>query len=293
MFPPRRVLAAVDFSDSSRIALNAAGRLAAHCGAELVVLHALDPLLAEAAHTTGVDLAVDTEVELTRFVRTAVSPHGVRCLVVSGPAADVVCGTAAREQADLVVIGAQGYSAVARAILGSTTERVLRRSTASVLVVPSTWHAPNPTGDHLAGVGPIVVGVDLSSGSAAAAVAASQLAHLLKTRLEVIHVVAPIAGPRRWRPHAERAALEARQHAEAEIAHLTRALRPDVSTQVRVETGDIARTLVDAATTAEGSRPMIVLGRHRGRSADGTPGAIAWRVLTAAAAPVLIYVPGD
>lgn len=293
MFPPHRVLAAVDFSDSSRIALNAAARLAAHCGAELIVLHALDPLLAEAARRNGVDLAAETELELTRFVKTAVSSHDVRCLVVRGPAADVICCIAAREQADVIVIGAQGYSAVARVILGSTTERVLRRTTISVCVVPAAWHAPDPAGNDLAGVGPIVVGVDLQSGSAAAAVAASHLSHLLKTRLEIIHVVAPVVGPRRWRPHAERAALEARQHAEEELARLARALRPDVSTGVRVESGDVAGMLVDAATTADGSRPMIVLGRNRGRAADGAPGSVAWRVLTAAAAPVLIYMPAD
>jgi nucleotide-binding universal stress UspA family protein len=39
MFPPARVLAAVDFSESSRIALDCAGRLARHCDAGLHLVH--------------------------------------------------------------------------------------------------------------------------------------------------------------------------------------------------------------------------------------------------------------
>ena len=45
MFPPHRVLAAIDFSEASRVALRMAARLAAHCDSELHVLYAEDPLL--------------------------------------------------------------------------------------------------------------------------------------------------------------------------------------------------------------------------------------------------------
>jgi nucleotide-binding universal stress UspA family protein len=292
MFPPSRVLVAVDFSDCSRIALNAAGRLAAQCDAELIVLHALDPLLAEAARTTGVDLAADTRIELTRFVHSAVVSRDAHCFVVAGPAADTICVIARREQADVVVIGAHGNSPVMHAIFGSTTERVLQRSTISVFVVPATWHAPEPCGHDFAGVGPVVVGVDFTSGSAAAAGAASQLAHVLRTRLDVVHVVTPIAGPGRWHEYAERAALDATQHAQAELAHLVRGLRPDVTTTIRIERGDVASRLSEAAATGDGYRPMLVLGRHSA-SAHGAAGAVASRVLMAAAAPVLVYLPMD
>ena len=69
MFPPRVVLAAVDFSEPSRVALVCAARLARQCGAELHVLHAEDPLLAEAARAGGVDLAGETRDELLASLR--------------------------------------------------------------------------------------------------------------------------------------------------------------------------------------------------------------------------------
>jgi nucleotide-binding universal stress UspA family protein len=294
MFPPHRILAAVDFSDCSRVALNAAGRLAGQCSAELIVLHALDPLLADAARAVGVNLAADTSAELGRFVHTAVASRDpARTFVVAGNAADVICQIAERESADVVVLGAHGMSGVAHALFGSTTERVLRHSPVSLFIVPATWTAPDPIATNLAGVGPIIVGLDLTSGAAAAAVAASQLACVLKTRLEVMHVVAPIAAPVRWTAHAERAVHDATLHAQAELALVTKARRPDVPTTIRVDVGDVARTLAYAAAPHGETRPILVLGRDVATPRGAAPGAIAYRVLMQAATPVLVYLPMD
>src|SRR5258706_159159 len=68
MIPPRRVLAAVDFSETSRTALAFAARLAHHCGAELHVVYAQDPLLDAAARVHGVDLETEAHEELHSFM---------------------------------------------------------------------------------------------------------------------------------------------------------------------------------------------------------------------------------
>ena len=292
MFPPRRILAAVDFSDSSRVALNVAGRLASQAEADLIVLHALDPLLATAAHLSGVELAGETSAELTRFVHTAVT-RPTQQLVVTGAAAHVISVIAERERADVIVAGAHGMSGVAHAVFGSTTERILRRSTTSVFVVPDDWTAPEPAGEDLSAVGPVVAGVDLHCGSAAAATAASELAHLLRTRLEVIHVVPPIAAPGRWQLHAERAATEAMRHAELELTLLVRGLRKDVNTTSHVVFGDVAHHLSAAVTPHGLCRPILVLGRNPERAHGASPGTTAYRVLLASRAPVLVYLPAD
>ena len=64
MIPPRLILAAVDFSESSRAALTFAARLAKHADAALHVIHAQDPLLASAARSAGVDIDGETRAEL-------------------------------------------------------------------------------------------------------------------------------------------------------------------------------------------------------------------------------------
>ena len=119
MIPPRTVLVAIDFSDSSRRALALAARLAHTSSAALHVLHAEDPLLAAAAGIRGFDLRKETTAELEAFMAgRAVDPDagngaarsplgGVRPTihVVTGAAADVVCDIAVRERADVVVMG--------------------------------------------------------------------------------------------------------------------------------------------------------------------------------------------
>jgi len=71
MIPPKVVLAAVDFSESSRRALTFAARLARHADARLHVVHAQDPLLANAARAAGVDIDAETRAELSTFMQNA------------------------------------------------------------------------------------------------------------------------------------------------------------------------------------------------------------------------------
>ena len=106
MMPPRAIVAAVSFSESSRVALVLAARLARHCGAELHVLHVEDPLLDAAARHEGIDLATETHAELRRFVAGA-WPAAL-CLtethVLAGTAVEVILDVAHRHRADLVVV---------------------------------------------------------------------------------------------------------------------------------------------------------------------------------------------
>src|SRR5262245_17615985 len=109
MFPPRTVLAAVDFSDPSRVALTCAARMAKQCHAMLHVLHVEDPLLAGAARSAGIDLTAETRSELEAFMQRA-SPAAEWTPshhVVAGSPAEAICHIAERESADLIVMGAR------------------------------------------------------------------------------------------------------------------------------------------------------------------------------------------
>ena len=146
MIPPRSILAAVDFSELSGVALGYAARLARHMGAELHVLHAEDPLLHAAGRATGLDLVAETREELERFMASTypASDSSTRYHVIVGRPVEVVCDLANREQVDMVVLGSRGMTGPAHAIFGSTTEGVLLRSDVSVLVVPASWKPPRP-----------------------------------------------------------------------------------------------------------------------------------------------------
>jgi len=293
MFPPRVVLAAVDFSEPSRVALVYAARLAKQCGAELHVLHAMDPFLTAAAREAGVDLAGETRDELTSFMQRA-TPAGDWAPihhVVTGSAVDVICDIAERERADVIVIGMRGMSGAERAMFGSTTEGVLRRADRSVLVVPATWTPPQPASNDLRGTGPLVVGIELSTPALAATRAACRLAAVFDTSVEAVHVVPLLPVPTRWSAHAD-AAL--RRHADAARTELAAALHDfsaECPVRLLVKPGRIAEELAAAVAPDAGRHPLLVLGRRTHGERGGAPGTIAYRVLTMAAVPVLMHLP--
>jgi nucleotide-binding universal stress UspA family protein len=295
MTPPRTVLAAIDFSESSRAALALAARLARHCGAALHVLHAEDPLLATAAGHAGLPLAEETDDELARFVASAwpageCAPHRH---VAVGQAVDVILDVAARERADILVVGSRGMSGAARLVFGSTTEHLLRRATLSVLVAPDGWEPARTNTPDLTGTGPVVAAVDFSPASIAAAAAACQMAAALGSPVEVVHVVPGLAVATRWRAQAESAIRERVGAAQKELANVARDLACAVPLTLRVETGAVPSCLADVAAPAAGRAPMLVLGRRSPESRAGAPGAIAYRVLSLAKVPVLMHVGTD
>ena len=249
-------------------------------------------MLDSAARASGVDLAAETRAEIGAFMQSAF-PAGdwaPQHQVIAGPAVDVICDTAERVSADLIVLGARGMSGVERLFFGSTTEGVLRAADRSILVVPSEWTPARPDLADLTGTGPVVVGLELSSPAIAAARAGSTLAALLGTSLEVVHVVPPLSVPARWSRHAEQAQASRVETARAELASALRHLE-SVSPVVAVETGTIPESLARKVAETPTRHPLLVLGRRTHDERDGAPGSTAYRVLSLSEAPVLMYLP--
>ncbi len=292
MIPPRLILAAVDFSESSRAALTFAARLAKHADATLHVIHAQDPLLANAARSAGVDIDGETRAELSAFMQSA-APAGDWSPfqeVVDGPAVAVVCDAADRTNADVIVVGAHGMSGIGRVLFGSTTEGVIRNADHSVLVVPDSWVPPRRDGDDLTDVGPVVVGVEPTPAAYAAARAAHGLASLLGTSLEMRHVVPPPFVLSRWSAHAEAAQRQRVDEARTRLAEAG-PLRDLTSAPVEISSGTIAEELAAAVRIGGGRNPLLVLGRRPRAERGGAPGNIAVRVLALSEVPVLMYLP--
>lgn len=142
MKPFTHILVPTDFSPPSRAAIEAATSLAGQLGAELTVLHVVEPQFAayggmpllpvvnfaseaeQAARGALRELEKDLEgkVKLTTTVR-----HG-------SPWREVLEEVTACD-ADLIVIGTHGHTGLARALIGSTAEKVVRMSSVPVLTV--------------------------------------------------------------------------------------------------------------------------------------------------------------
>ncbi|MDQ7040658.1 MAG: universal stress protein [Rhodothermus sp.] len=137
----RHILVPTDFSDDARLALQEAGRWAAHFRARVTLLHVLAPALVPVAVTEMASvyevmpgLQERIQAEMTRWIATEV-PDTVqtKLRVEEGPVDLTILEQARREQADLIVMATHGRSGVARWLLGSVTERVLRQAPCPVL----------------------------------------------------------------------------------------------------------------------------------------------------------------
>lgn len=294
MPPARSILAAVDFSESSRAALEFAARLANHDGSTLHVLHVQDPLLAAAAQAGRIDLIGESRDELVRFAQTSVAIDQPRLHhhVVTGRSTAAICDVAVRERVDLIVLGMHGMSGPARALFGSTTQGVLQQSTVPVFVIPGAWTAPRPETRDLSGIGPVLVAVEYSGPGIAAAAAASQLATTLGTSVSAVHVVEQLNVLDRWSGHAQAAMDLAVSRNRQEIQTALAGLKAHIP--LRIETGSVAERIAHLATPRAGEHPILVLGRHAHGSRRGVPGATAYRVLGMTQVPVLMHcVPED
>jgi nucleotide-binding universal stress UspA family protein len=141
---PKRILVGVDFSSSSREAVEATLALSEQLAvARGVLLVHVAPDEREMWLASGGELArsnpwpYDAE-ELERWaagLRGASTVH-VDYAVVDGHAEAALVAEAVRSACDWIVVGVQGRTALASFLVGSTTDRVLKLADRPVLAVP-------------------------------------------------------------------------------------------------------------------------------------------------------------
>jgi nucleotide-binding universal stress UspA family protein len=286
-----RILCPCDFSASSRRALAQAGRVAERHGAALTVLHVIPTRLPAYGRFGALtnpmllypDIRPDTLDRLRRFVDGA-SPGRVpiQVEVRQGAPADEIVKRAAELPADLLVIGTHGHGGFEKWVLGSVTERVLRRARCPVLTVPARGRLPS--GPALFRT--IVWATDFSPPAAAALPYAVSLARAERARLLLVHVVAHEAepGPPGSPPDL---ATELQERARE---CLRRAVPPEVRRECSVEeivaAGRAHREI--ARIAREEGAELIVMGAQGADALDHLIfGSTAQRVSRTAPCPVL------
>jgi nucleotide-binding universal stress UspA family protein len=140
----RTLLLTTDFSDTSMRAFEAAATLARRFGAKILLVYVdedrLPPLVIEYM-AVGVEEILDQQREsaaerLAELARTRFDASiAVETLVALGTPHVEIVRLAEEREADLVVMATHGRGFISHAILGSTAERVLRRSPCPVLIV--------------------------------------------------------------------------------------------------------------------------------------------------------------
>ncbi|PSJ43813.1 universal stress protein [Zobellella endophytica] len=140
------VVYATDFSEGAAKAASLASQLAGVHGARLHVLHVITELGDRHRRSIPASVMDDFVKEVKTQAVADMHDFAGRCFgdfagelttdVVIGPAAEEILAQASRLGADLIVMGTHGRHGVEKLLLGSTTERLIRKSTIPVLTVP-------------------------------------------------------------------------------------------------------------------------------------------------------------
>jgi nucleotide-binding universal stress UspA family protein len=139
-----KVLACIDLSASTD-AVVACARKLTHPSGELVVLHVAAPDPDFVGYDVGPPTVRDQVAKELRAEHRSVQALAatlslgaltVTPLTVQGEVVQRILEHAARLQAELIVVGSKGRSALAELIMGSTVHGVLRAASVPVVVVP-------------------------------------------------------------------------------------------------------------------------------------------------------------
>lgn len=188
-----RIVVATDFSESAALALEWATRFAEPFGAELHLVHAWQiPVLVGPAGaylaTTEVSGTLEHELraELGRIAadRPVTGRH-----LINGTPETAVQQVVEATNADLIVVGTQGGSALAHVLFGSVAERILRTSSVPVALI-SKDTVLRPASEPI--ISTVMTPVELVPGDDHGEKAAAHALHLARrfeAQFELVHAV--------------------------------------------------------------------------------------------------------
>lgn len=288
----RTILCPIDTSDFSARAARHAMAVGRTFGARVVAMSvrpvAMAPDFWRVPGLSALNAQVDP-AEATEAVRVFVQkttgelPADVR--VAFGQVASEILDVADDVAADLIVMGTHGLGGFERLVLGSVTEKVLRKATCPVLAV--SGHSGEP-GDI--SKGPVVCGLDRSAASRRSLDYALAFARHGSGRLVVVHALEDISDEEpKFGSHVN--APECWRAIAPDIQRSYEALVPDAvrqwcTAEVRVPIGRSHQAILTSA--GEVGAGLIVLGT----AGTATPlGSTTHRVVREAGCPVLAVPP--
>lgn len=143
MIPPKTILVPTDFSEAASVALDYAVELAEKLGASVHVVHAFElPLVGfpDGTMTISAEMASRIIDAAQSALAELAKKHAPRKIALStaleqADPRDAVLSAAKKVGADLIVMGTHGRRGIARALIGSVAENVVRTSSIPVLTL--------------------------------------------------------------------------------------------------------------------------------------------------------------
>jgi nucleotide-binding universal stress UspA family protein len=285
----KKILCPTDFSAGSQHALQVAARLASEANGELVVAHSfyVPPLALGVEYTFPLDtlqrIEEDAEgllAEAVKEARALGAKHVSSKLLKGLPWHEIVQMLDA-QAFDLAVMGTQGRTGLARVLLGSVAEKIVRHAPCSVMAV-HPGDLPKPF-NH------VLCPVDFSDSSQHAVELAAQLAAPGGSGITLLHVVEvpvayagepPVPG---FMEDLDKRSAELLQNW---AKRLETEVTVPVTTRMRIGTpGSQALAVLDRDPTVD----LVVMGSH-GRTGIKRVllGSVAEKVVRHAKCPVVV-----
>jgi nucleotide-binding universal stress UspA family protein len=286
------ILCPIDFSEFSVRAYFHALSLAEHYQAKLVVQHVVEiwrhPSVSFATSVKIHDefcemLRERANEQLLEFVRNHTHSKIQPDLVVNrGMTPDLILSFAEAEKTDLIVMGSHGRRGYDRLMLGSVTDRVMRRAPCPVLAVCNAQEDPVPASKepgHVHQFGRILFCTDFSEDSKRALNYAISMTQEYDADLTLLHVLDETLSPAK----AEEAVARA-------LKRLDELISPEVRKTLRAKTavrsGKPYRQIIKLAL--EERSDMVAMGVRGGGALDSSVfGSTTYRVMQLGCCPVL------
>lgn len=290
-----RILCPVDFSEFSGPAVERAVRLGKWFGARVEVLHVIPFLVPTGLPDFPVPLEVtkaqrdQAALRISDLVAPFLGEVPIEAKVLEGDPWRVIREEAEGLAADLLVMGTHGRSGFEHLLLGSVTEKVLRRAPCPVLTVGQVPAHPSVGAPFRR----ILCAADLTHASERTLDVALSVASEDDGWITLLHVVESLPGETAGRLYL----------AVPEIGPLRRDLMEQARAQLRKAVPDQARDFCDVServevgaawsqilrVAEEMDADLIVMGAHtRGALGRMFFGSTASHVVRRAACPVLI-----
>ena len=296
MLELKLILCPIDFSEFSTRAYHHAVSLAEHYGAKLVVQHVVElwryPSAGFAASVDLYDqfcqsLCAKGMQQLEEFVKSNAHDGVQPELAVhdTTDAADSVLTFAQTLKADVIVMGTHGRRGYDRLMLGSVTDRVMRRSPCPVLAVCCTPHeslaVANEPG-HVHQLSRILFCADFSENSERALEYALFVTAEYDAELTLLHVLEEVGSPAKTEETIARAAEQLDKLIPSERRQTLK-----IETAVRI--GKPYREIIQFAQEAQ--MDLVVMGvRGRGALDRAVFGSTTYRAIQLGPCPVLVHV---
>jgi nucleotide-binding universal stress UspA family protein len=286
----KSILCPIDFSDFSAAAYQHALSLAEYYKARILALHIVElwkyPFADYAAQEADYArfskaMADGGQVQLQRFTKQYSSGRvQPELLIHQGNAPNCILSLAQKENIEGIVMGTHGRRGFDRLVLGSTTDRVMRKAACPVLVVSNASHqalSTGPDGRHR--LSRILYCTDFSNNSERARGYAISLAAEYSAGLTLLHVAENAPDPAK----AEAIIAARRQELDKLVSDIEWS-NLDVRSEVRF--GKPYEEIVRHATEAQTS--LIIMTARGGDAVDRAVfGSTTYRVIQLGPCPVL------